>query len=227
MIEFFSVGQRAEGIIAIGQEATGIIAIGQFATGVFALGQVARGGIAIGQVAIGVVAVGMLSLGLVYSVGMIGAGARGLGGILPLVPTPPRRAKLPGLANPDAIRGGRETGWLPVRVGSSSHGPVLSHASGPIHASHLSVGAARACKTAAKTANTEFLGLFGPGHGGPELRRLMRITDPTMLVGPARIAAGVGQLVLLAVACGMFFQFVAVPIGDFALTTLRFLVTGA
>jgi hypothetical protein len=226
MIEFFSVGQRAEGIIAIGQEATGIIAIGQFATGVFALGQVARGGIAIGQVAIGVVAVGMLSLGLVYSVGMIGAGARGLGGILPLVPTPPRRAKLPGLANPDAIRGGRETGWLPVRVGSSSHGPVLSHASGPIHAA-ISPSVQEGVKTASNAATTEFLGLFGPGHGGPELRRLMRITDPTMLVGPARIAAGVGQLVLLAVACGMFFQFVAVPIGDFALTTLRFLVTGA
>ena len=115
---------------------------------------------------------------------------------------------------------------LPVRVGSSSHGPVLSHASGPIQAS-ISASVSEGVQTAAKTANTEFLGLFGPGHGGPELRRLMRIADPTMLVGPARIAAGVGQLVLLAVACGMFFQFVAVPIGDFALTTLRFLVTGA
>lgn len=226
MIEFFSVGQRAEGIIAIGQEATGVIAIGQFATGVFALGQVARGGIAIGQVAIGVVAVGMLSLGLVYSVGMIGAGARGIGGILPLVPTPPRRGKLPGLASPDGIRGGRETGWLPVRVTPGPGGLSLSHASGPIHAS-ISPSVNEGVQTAAKTSATEFLGLFGPGSGGPELRRLMRISDPTLFNGPARIAAGVAQLVLLAVACGMFFQFVAVPVGDFALTALRFLVTGA
>jgi hypothetical protein len=224
-IEFFSVGQRAEGVIAIGQEATGIIAIGQIATGVFALGQFARGVVAIGQVSIGFFSVGMLSLGLSGAVGMIGAGARGIGGILPIVPGPLRRSKLPNLGNVDAIRRGRETGWAQIRVGKTSNGYALEHASGPIQASIA--GSAREGAETAATRGAPLLGLFGPGPGGqPELRRLMWMGDQGMFQGSSRLWATIGQLVLLAIACAIYFQFVAIPIGDFVISTLRFLVTG-
>lgn len=223
MIEFFSVGQRAEGFIAIGQEATGVIAIGQFATGVFALGQVARGGIAIGQAAFGVVSVGMLSVGLVYSVGMVGAGGRGLGFILPLVPGPLRRGKLPGLAHPDAIRAGRETGWLPVRLLPSASGPTIQHATGPIAAS-IAANLQAGVQTAMKSG-VELLGLFGAGAGRPELRRLQRITDAPLFEGPIRWVASAAQVVLLGVACALYWQLVLVDVGDFLLTALRYLVT--
>lgn len=224
MVEFFSVGQRAEGIIAIGQEATGIIAIGQIATGVFALGQFARGVVAIGQVSIGFFSVGMLSLGLSGAVGMIGAGARGIGGILPIVPGPLRKSKLPNMGSVDAIRAGRETGWAEIRVGKTSNGFSLEHASGPIQAS-ISPRVKEGAETAA-TRGIPLIGLFGPGPGGkPELRRLMWMGAQPMM-GTNRWMAIVGQLVLLAIACAIYFEFVAIPIGDFVISTLRFLVTG-
>jgi len=95
-VRFFDAGQHANGIIAIGQEATGVIAIGQMATGVIAIGQLARGGIAIGQAAFGIWSVGMLSGGLYKAHGMIGAaGNRGIGGILPLLPSLGKRYQVP------------------------------------------------------------------------------------------------------------------------------------
>jgi len=86
MGRFIDVGQEATGFIAIGQFATGFFAIGQVATGVIAIGQLARGFFVVGQAAFGVLSVGMLSGGLVGAVGMIGAGGRGVGFVLPLVP---------------------------------------------------------------------------------------------------------------------------------------------
>ncbi|MES2639967.1 MAG: hypothetical protein V4850_10810 [Myxococcota bacterium] len=125
-MRWISVGEEANGVIAIGQFATGVIAFGQVATGVIAVGQVARGFVAIGQVAIGVFAVGMGSVGLVYSVGMLGAGGRGLGIILPLVPS-----LGPAITTADAVParrllGGKApTGWIDARLDRDRHGPVL------------------------------------------------------------------------------------------------------
>jgi hypothetical protein len=224
-IEFLSVGQRAEGIIAIGQEATGVIAIGQIATGFFALGQMARGVIAVGQLAIGLVAVGMLAVGPIFAIAMVGAGGRGIGGVLPLVPLPVRRAKPPGLGNFAAIVAGRETGWLPVTLASERGEVVIRHPEGPIDAG-LSPGIRDAARTAAD-ANLTLLGLFGPGAGKPELRRLMRMEDEPIARGAARWALGAAQLVGLAIACALLWQFALVDIGDFLVGAARFLLGAA
>jgi|GEM_PF-3167680 len=227
MIEFISVGQRAEGIIAIGQEATGFIAIGQSATGVFALGQMARGVFVAGQLAIGVFAVGMLSVGLVGSVGMVGAGARGLGGILPLVPGPHRKPKLPAAGNPQAIREGREVGWLPVTISGGAPNVSIQHETGPIAAT-VAPACNEAVTTAAAASNTTVYALLGPGPGGkPELRRLMRMFDPWATFGTTRWVLGAGQLIALAIACGVYCEVVLVPLGDFLLVALRSIVTGS
>lgn len=227
MIELISVGQRAEGVIAIGQEATGFIAIGQDAIGVFALGQMARGVFVVGQLSMGLFAVGMLSVGLVGSVGMIGAGARGLGGILPIVPGPRRRPKLPHPGNAKRIREGREIGWLPVQISGSPPAVTIQHHSGPIAAS-----VAPGCEVGVATAALErrvpsVYALFGPGPGGkPEVRRLMRTFDPSAVFGRTRWVLGAAQLLALAIACGIYCEVVMVPLGDFLLIALRSLVTG-
>lgn len=101
------VGQEATGIIAIGQFASGFIAIGQVATGFIAVGQVARGFFVVGQAGFGILSLGMLSGGLVGSVGMLGAGGRGLGGILPLVPRLVDPRELPPEVSFDSLASGR------------------------------------------------------------------------------------------------------------------------
>lgn len=224
-IEFLSVGQRAEGIIAIGQEATGFIAIGQVATGFFALGQMARGVIAVGQLAVGLVAVGMLAVGPIFAVAMIGAGGRGIGGVLPLVPLPARRPKLPGLANFASIASGRETGWLPVTLESRGGGVAIRHAQGPIDAS-IAPALEGGARTAASSGLT-LLGLFGPGAGKPELRRLMRMEDEVVMRGGARWALSAAQLVGLAIACAIVWYVAFVDLGDFLVGAARFFLGAA
>lgn len=223
-MQFLSVGQRAEGFIAIGQEATGIIAIGQIATGVFALGQMARGVIAVGQLAIGLVAVGMLALGPVYCVAMIGAGARGKGGVLPIVPMPTRKAVLPGLATLAEITSRGATGWLPITVVDRGGTLSVMHQGSVLDAT-IGTSIAEGARTAA-TRGITVLGLFGPSGGKPELRRLMRMEDDPFATGPARIVVWMVQLVALAIACAVLWEFVFVDVGDFALAALRFIVTG-
>lgn len=115
-MRFFAVGQEAEGFIALGQVATGVIAIGQLATGVIAIGQVARGVVAVGMVAFGLVSVGMLSGGLVFAAGMLGAGGRGVGLVLPVVPVPKRRPKLPELVPLEVIRASGREGWIAAKL---------------------------------------------------------------------------------------------------------------
>lgn len=119
MGRFIDVGQEATGFIAIGQFATGFLALGQVATGVIAIGQVARGFFVVGQAAFGLVAVGMGSGGLIYSVGMLGVGGRGLGGILPLVPrlTDPRELPEHGTFAELSVSA-RSQGWVRVTLES-------------------------------------------------------------------------------------------------------------
>ena len=74
------------GIFAFGQFAYGVVAIGQVATGIFTIGQLSIGVIAVGQGATGLIAVGQGAVGLLYAVAMVGVGARGFGGVLPLLP---------------------------------------------------------------------------------------------------------------------------------------------
>jgi len=95
MGRFIDVGQEATGFIAIGQVATGFFALGQIATGVIAIGQVARGFFVVGQLSFGLLAVGMGSGGLMGSVGMLGFGGRGVGGIIPIIPRLKSPVQLP------------------------------------------------------------------------------------------------------------------------------------
>jgi hypothetical protein len=126
--QFFDVGPEATGFIAVGQFATGFIAIGQVATGVVAIGQVARGIIVVGQLAVGLVSLGMLSGGLIGSVGMLGAGGRGLGLIVPLVPRLHDIRELPPVVTFDELaRGAAREGWIEAsfEVSPDQSGRVL------------------------------------------------------------------------------------------------------
>lgn len=125
MGRFIDVGQEATGFIAIGQFATGFFALGQVATGVIAIGQVARGFFVVGQAAFGIVSLGMLSGGLIGSVGMLGVGGRGVGGILPLVPRLSEPVELPVEIDFDSLaRGAASDGWVRARLERAPDGSV-------------------------------------------------------------------------------------------------------
>jgi hypothetical protein len=111
-MKFFDTGQHAMGFIAIGQEATGVIAIGQVAVGVIAIGQMARGVFTIGQLAYGFIGWGQLGVGLLHAAGMVGAGGRrGIGGIVPLVPSLGKPRMPPQTTTLQAVHQGAP-GWL-------------------------------------------------------------------------------------------------------------------
>jgi len=114
-MKLFDAGQHATGFIAVGQEATGFFALGQIATGVIAIGQVARGGIAIGQVAFGLVGWGQGGLGVFHAVGMLGAGGRGLGVVVRLVPSLGRPREMPPVTPLAAVAAGHD-GWLDAEL---------------------------------------------------------------------------------------------------------------
>jgi len=225
-MQFFAVGQRAEGFIALGQEATGVIAIGQMATGVVAIGQLARGVFTVGMLSFGVVSVGMLSVGLVYSVAMLGAGGRCGPGmlILPLVPVPRGPFELPARTQLEAIRRG-VTGWIDVLLQTGPRGlPQVVHDGMPIDAAlparllraatiqvSIGKGSARALAEVAPV----------PG-GGLRIERLM-------MIPPDRAGCMIAalQLLGLTIAAYAYWQFVLVDLLDFAYRLVRAVVTGA
>jgi hypothetical protein len=112
-VRIVDVGQEAHGIFAFGQMATGFVAVGQVATGVIAIGQVARGGVAIGQVSFGLWSVGMGSAGVFWCAAMLGVGARGRGGVIPVVPSYGPVPKLPDVVPLDQVE---RSGWVRARV---------------------------------------------------------------------------------------------------------------
>ena len=120
-MEFISVGQQAVGFIAIGQEARGFFALGQVATGVVAVGQLARGVFTLGQLGFGFIGWGQVGFGILHAVGMVGAGGRGLGLVLPLVPSV-GRARVPPetIAVERALAG--ESGWIEAELFFDDHG---------------------------------------------------------------------------------------------------------
>ena len=110
-MDFFSVGQHAEGFIAFGQHATGFIAVGQMATGFIAIGQLSRGVVAIGQLACGLIGWGQVGAGILHAVGMLGVGGRGMGVVLRLVPSIGRARVEPDGTTIAKVQEG-ESGWL-------------------------------------------------------------------------------------------------------------------
>lgn len=116
-MRWIDVGGEAHGIIAIGQFATGVIAIGQVAWGVVAIGQIAVGWLAVGQVAVGGVTVGMAGVGLHATAAMVGIGGRGIGTVLPLLPSLGRRLVPKGIVPLETVRSSAAAeGWVRLHL---------------------------------------------------------------------------------------------------------------
>lgn len=221
-MRFFAIGQQAEGFIAIGQEATGVFAFGQMATGVIAIGQLARGVIAIGQLSFGVFSIGMLSFGLIQSHGLGAGGRAGKGLILPLVPVPRKRAKLPERTTLDAIRRSGREGWLDVVIRMAGNGlPQLTYQGQPLDATLVRTLIGGAGMHAKLGGNA--LALVVPEAAGLRVTRLMAI--PVAGLGGPVVA--ILQLIVLAVLCAAYWEMVLVDLGDFAVRVLRAILTGA
>lgn len=218
-MRFFAIGQEAEGFIAIGQIATGVIAIGQVATGVIAIGQAARGVVAVGMVAFGIVSLGMLSGGLVYAVGMVGAGGRGLGMIIPLVPVPRATPKLPEIASLEAIRASAREGWIraKLRVGASGLPELLQQGIAlPVTLSASMLSAA----TGHAQIGSEVVARVVPQ------RSELRVTEMKVLPGGGSWIARVLQIALLIAMASAYWHLVLVDLGDMTLGTARAIVAG-
>ena len=116
-MRFFDIGQEAHGFIAVGQIATGVFAFGQMATGFVAVGQLARGVGVVAQGARGLCALGRGSGGLVYAVGLVGGGGRGVGLVLPLIPTLGPSYAMPVLTPPSRLAAsGVDRAWVKANV---------------------------------------------------------------------------------------------------------------
>jgi hypothetical protein len=210
-MRFFDIGQEAEGFIAIGQFATGVIAIGQMATGVIAIGQLARGVFAIGMLSTGVVSVGMLSLGVVHCVSMIGAGARGVGGVLPLCPKLPIPPRLPERSPREVLEGNRAAGWIEVTVERTAQGLALLEGGRPLR---VKLGAAMlSAASTAMVAARPVLAFVTPGSGTAEVTRMMRL-PPMSWRDPRFLGQSALQLGGLAIASAVYFWFGLVPVVD-------------
>lgn len=210
-MQFFSIGQQAEGFIAIGQEATGVIAIGQMATGVVAIGQLARGVFTVGMLSVGVVSVGMLSLGLVHCVSMIGAGGRGVGGVLPLVPKLPVVGQLPEVGRREEIESGRTSGWLAVDVQRAPNGLALIEGGTPLR---VRLGPSMLSAASQVLARGErALAYVTPTGLGVEVTRMMRIPTASWR-NPQFIGQSLLQLGGLAIASAAYFWFGLTPVVD-------------
>lgn len=217
-MRIIAIGGRAEGVIAIGQEAVGFFALGQFATGVIAIGQVARGVIAIGQLAIGVFAVGQLALGLTFCVAMLGAGGRTLGIVLPIVPVPPRKKKIPPLGSLADVRH-KGSGWVRAGLSKGSGTTLVANVDGervPLQVgADLFLAAYYFAKGAGGSNESLFLELSsGDGGSTYRLRQIKRAVDDRS-GKPWFGAWSLVQLVLLAVASWGYIQFVVVDLVDF------------
>ncbi len=120
-MDFIAFGQEARGFIAIGQHATGVIAVGQMATGVIAVGQLARGCFCLGQAAIGFIGWGQLGVGVLHAVGMVGAGGRGFGLVVRLVPSLGKKRQPPQTTSLDQVYAG-QPGWVELDLFYDGHG---------------------------------------------------------------------------------------------------------
>lgn len=217
-MQFFSVGQFAEGFIAIGQEATGVIAIGQMATGVVAIGQLARGVFTVGMLSVGVVSVGMLSIGLVHCISMIGAGGRGFGGVLPLCPKIPDSFDVPPLVSPAEIETGQKPGWVRALVANTAQGLALVAGGRPLRV-RVGQNATRAANQAMRTAMPVLANVV-PSGGGLEVTRLMRDPGPSWR-DPRWLGIAAAQLVGLVIVSTVYFWFGLAPVVDGVMRVMK------
>ena len=194
-----AIGQHATGVIAIGQEATGFVAVGQVATGVFAIGQLARGGVVVGQLAVGVVSVGMASLGLVKTVAMIGLAARATPSLYGLMPTKRPHTGLPPLKPAHSRLRSGEAGWSRVRVCAGAEAPVLE-AGGQALELRLVANLRRAATRAAQSGPVELFAHLRPVADGWVVDELRTSPDAGSGTLGWLVGLGVRFLVLQVVA---------------------------
>lgn len=223
-MQFFSVGQEAEGFIAIGQRATGVIAIGQMATGVVAIGQLARGVFTLGMLSVGVVSVGMLSVGLVHSTTMLGLAARGKGMLLlTLCPKVPTTSRLPEPSPRDALEAGRLSGWIKVLVERASTGLALVADGRPLRAK-LGADMIAAASQALVQGAPVLAYLVPSAHPNQAMRaevsRLMRMPAPTWR-SPQYLLTSAAQLAGLAIVSAGYFYIGFVPVIDGVLMIMK------
>ena len=222
-MQFFSIGQQAEGFIAIGQEATGVIAIGQMATGVIAIGQLARGVFAVGMLSVGLVSVGMLSLGVVHCIAMLGAGGSGTGMlVVPLCPKLPAMFDLPPLASRADVQSGR-AGWLAVLVQRAPVGLGLLVDGAPFPARIGSALLSAASQAMVSGQNVlAYIVPAGPAYpgGGLEVTRLMRLPVASWR-SPQFLGLSALQLGGLVIASAVYFWFGFAPVVDGVLAVAK------
>ena len=120
-MKFFDAGENAVGFIAVGQQATGFLAIGQMATGFIAIGQLARGVFALGQLGVGLIGWGQGGVGIMHAVGMLGVGGRGMGIVLPLVPSVGRARVAPQTVSLGFVQSG-QPGWVSAWLAHDAYG---------------------------------------------------------------------------------------------------------
>ena len=221
-MQFFSIGQQAEGFIAIGQEATGVIAIGQMATGFIAIGQLARGVFAVGMLSVGLVSVGMLSLGVVHCIAMLGAGGSGTGMlVVPLCPKLPLMSDLPPLASRGDVQSGR-AGWLSVLVQRAPVGLGLLVDGAPFPARIGPALLSAASQAMVMGQNVlAYIAPAGPAYpGGLEVTRLMRMPAASWR-SPQFLGLSALQLGGLAIASAVYFWFGFAPVVDGVLAVAK------
>lgn len=215
-MRIFAVGPQAEGVIAIGQEATGVFAFGQFATGFVAVGQVARGFIAVGQLALGVFVVGQLALGLSFCMAMLGAGGRSRGIVLPLVPVPPRKKKLPELRDLAHVRN-KGSAWVQGSLRRGSGTTILAH----VGEETFPVVVSPDLYLAAYGMATQGTPLLLELTAGDRRTYRLRAMKKNVITAPLWRGLAVVQLLLLLVAAWGYVQFFVIDFGDILLRLVR------
>lgn len=215
MARLFDAGQFATGFIAVGQFATGFVAIGQVATGVIAIGQVARGGIVIGMVGFGLWSISMVGVGVLRTTALIGVGGTaGFGLVLPLIPLPARRPRLPPLVSADAlVAGAREAGWTRAWIEPGPEGIPVCTVDGERLAAPLDARLRPAL--AALLEGGAGPALVHLRRDGARLRwdRVMALPRPAR-ANPALWIRGALGLVVLAVIAFVYWWLVALPLGE-------------
>ena len=96
--------------------------VGGHATGFIAIGQLARGVIAVGQLGVGLIGWGQGGVGIMHAVGMLGVGGRGLGIVLPLVPSLGRARVPPQTTSLQLVHATGQAGWLSTWIAADSWG---------------------------------------------------------------------------------------------------------
>lgn len=212
-MRFFDAGEQAEGIFAFGQFATGVVAVGQVATGVIAIGQVARGVIAIGQGAVGIIAVGQGSLGALWALGMIGVGGKGMGIVLPLLPSLGPRRELPPLVPLSRLAdGGLAEGWARIRLARLEDGSAAVRTSGGAAVEARIDVRLRAAVEA--DAGAEVLGFFRQGEHGLVLHKIARCPE-SRLRQPRWWLLWSAQMAAMVALCGAIWALALWPVMEF------------